>query len=176
MISIGNVVISDLDTPEKIPIGGVADAVDVKLSDGSRILKVTGFTPNDLQITGTLRENDNGMDPYTKFLALQDMARTHLPQTFILKGAKRSIALPVIVWKVNGSIVEDFNIEFDITLFQQSNSGLISTGYIETPTNTQRQAGHVAALNNIAPMTGASTQAAIQDLQSKYATLTQHGL
>jgi hypothetical protein len=138
MMILGGIVISDDDMPESIPIGGTLESKDVKLSDGSRILKVTGFTPNDFKITGFMRGRDATGDPLTRFEAIEQMCRDHLPQTLIWKGVRATRSYPVIVQVVNGNIIENSNISYDITLFRQSNSGLVYSGYTVAPTRNEQ--------------------------------------
>jgi hypothetical protein len=132
------------------------------MSDGQKILKITGYTPDDFTLTGTMRQRDKGGDPLSKFDALEAMAQSHLPVIYTWTGDGASKSFPVIVRSVRGNIVEHNNFAYTIILFRQGFSRLVPSGYAAVRSRNQRLNQHQMGLTNITGRVGVNTQAAIQ--------------
>jgi hypothetical protein len=144
------------------------------MSDGQKILKITGYTPDDFTLTGTMRQRDKGGDPLSKFDALEAMAQSHLPVIYTWTGDGASKSFPVIVRGVRGNIVEHNNFAYTIILFRQGFSRLVPSGYAAVRSRNQRLSQHQTGLNTVRNGTGANTQAAI-DASNAAAAARRHG-
>lgn len=173
MISIGPVIITAISMPEQIPIGGTLDATDKKLSDGSRILKITGFTPQDFQLTGTLLPLLGPDSAIRAFEQLEQMARSHLPQIFVWAGEKVRRSFPVIVQTVTGSIHGANEVDYNITLFRQTNTGLVAGGYVLS--KAHRASNLSSSLRRVSSRVGTQTGTAINAALLAQAAVSHRG-
>jgi hypothetical protein len=123
------VIFNDSDMPEQVPLGAQLSGEPQLLSDGSHLLPLTGETPSDVQLQGTLRYDDRaqGMTRLQKIQRIERM-RSRMETVHVSPWVG-----DVLISDVEYSIVRDGEITYVITLFRQV-AGALSTQNLDAQT------------------------------------------
>ena len=171
-VTIGDVRISAGDAPEKFPIGGKSTGEAVTLSDGTEFFQATGYTPNHIQITGTLYLQDGGGDPIARMSALIQMNR-RTDTVWMHWGDEdgtHHYTTQVQVIEASGQIIEGSYVEYTIVLFIETPGALQQAARVAQRDLGRTMQDRHRLLNTYSQQTGPLTAAAWQQvLQARQA-------
>jgi hypothetical protein len=153
------IVLSDTDMPESIPLGQTVTATPQVLSDGSHILSITGETPNDITLSGTMRyaDKDTGLSQVERIQRISNMKSRFEPVTI------SPYIGTVFITSVNYEIVRNGEVNYTITLFREF-AGALSGEDVSSDTFS-RLAGIKTGLDGL-DATSQQSQEMIQKLSS----------
>lgn len=171
MMTLGGVVISMQDCPEKIPLGGKLAYTAKPVSDGSLTFSVTGWTPNDISLAGTMRLSDAGGTPITRFERLEAIAQAGKPVDLIWTsdlGVRRTWTVTIVA--IDWGIVRDDRVDYTIDCGREVSGGLV-TAASAGPSQREQVQKHMKKLNSLRAGATAPTQTALDSAQDAYRRL-----